>query len=138
MRLQAIREALDTALSSLARQPTVFAYDTEGRSGHNITILPGTEYITPESIGQNYELCIYLDLRIEVPGRLADSQIAMDDYLSTGAGSTSSVVDAVLLPANAKLGGLVEGVIYLGCDGPNLDVDPITALVHFRYMTSRG
>jgi len=136
MRLQAIREALDTALSSLARQPTVFAYDPESRSGHNITILPGTEYITPESIGQNYELCIYLDLRIEVPGRLADSQIAMDDYLSTGTGSTSSVVGAVL--ANPKLGGLVEDVIYLGCDGPNLDVDPITALVHFRYMTSRG
>src|SRR6185436_5671203 len=136
MRLQAIREALDTALSSLARQPTVYAYDPESRSGHNITILPGTEYITPESIGQNYELCIYLDLRIEVPGRLADSQIAMDDYLSTGTGSTSSVVGAVL--ANPKLGGLVEDVIYLGCDGPNLDVDPITALVHFRYMTSRG
>ena len=136
MRLQAIREALDTALSSLARSPTVFAYDPGDRSGHNITILPGVEYITLETIGSNYELCIYLDLRIEVPGRLADSQIAMDDYLSTGAGSTSSVVDAVL--ANPKLGGLVEDVIYLGCDGPNLDVDPLTALVHFRYMTSRG
>jgi len=136
MRLQAIREALAVSLGNLARKPTVFAYDPEGRSGHNITVLPGVEYVTPESIGQNYELCIYLDLRIEVPGRLADSQIAMDDYLSTGTGSTSSVVGAVL--ANPKLGGLVEDVIYLGCDGPNLDVDPITALVHFRYMTSRG
>lgn len=136
MRLQSIREALATALNSLARKPSVFAYDPEGRSGHNITIIPGVEYITPETIGRNYEICLYLDLRIEVPGRLADSQIAMDDYLSTGAGSTSSVVDAVL--AIPKLGGLVEDVIYLGCDGPNLDVDPLTALVHFRYMTWRG
>ncbi len=136
MRLQAIREALAVSLGNLARKPTVFAYDPEGRSGHNITVLPGVEYITLETINQNYEICLYLDLRIEVPGRLADSQIAMDDYLSTGTGSTSSVVTAVL--ANPKLGGLVEDVIYLGCDGPNLDVDPITALIHFRYMTSRG
>jgi len=136
MRLQAIREALDTALSSLARSPTVFAYDPGDRSGHNITILPGVEYITLETIGSNYELCIYLDLRIEVPGRLADSQIAMDDYLSTDTTSLSSVVNAVL--ANPRLGGLVEDVIYLGCDGPNLDVDPLTALVHFKYLASRG
>ncbi len=103
---------------------------------HNITIIPADEYLAQETIGPAYEMFLQLDLRIEVPGRLKDSQIAMDDYLSTGSGSTSSVVDAVL--TDTTLGGMVDDTYFLGVDGPDLTVDPLTALVHFRFMVSRG
>lgn len=138
MRLQTIRDGLAAQLRTnlTERAPTVFAYDPEARTGHNITILPADEYVTFQTIGPNWEANILLDLRIEVPGRLADAQIAMDDYLSAGTGSASSVIDAVHL--SSTLGGLVEDCSCISVDGPDLTVDPLTAVVHVRIMTSRG
>lgn len=135
MRLQTIREALKAKLQDLERSPTIFDYDPEARTGHNITVIPADEYIVQETIGDDYGIGLQFDLRIEVPGRLKDSQIAMDDYLSTGAGSTSSVIDAILTGA---ISDGVEDVMFLGVDGPDLDVDPLTAVVHFRFMVTRG
>jgi hypothetical protein len=133
--LQAIREALAAQIrTNVARSVTVFAYDPEARSGHNITIIPAAEYIIFSTIGSNWGTVVNFDIRVEVPGRLADSQIAVDDYLSAGTGNTSSVIDAV----HGTLGGLVEDCIVTSVDGSDLTVDPLTVVLHVQVMTSRG
>lgn len=133
--LKAIREALATQIKdNVARSPTVYAYDPESRAQPCITIIPSSEYITFTTMGVNWSAFANFDLRVEVPGRLADSQIAMDDYISAGTGNTSSIIDAI----HGTLGGLVEDCIVTSVDGPDLTVDPLTAVVHVQVMTSRG
>lgn len=135
--LQAIREALATQIGdTVARHPSVFAYDPEGRSGHNIVIRPADDYVAYfGTMGPNGLSDILLEVDIEVPGRLADSQIAMDDYLSAGTGNDSSVVDAI--HANRTLGGLVDDCVCLTADGPDLTVDPITARLHVQIIVAK-
>lgn len=135
--LQAIRVALATQISAnVARQPSVFAYDPENRSGHNIVIKPAADYVAYfGTMGPNGTADILLEIDIEVPGRLADSQIAMDDYLSAGTGNDSSVVDAI--HANKTLGGLVDNCVCLTADGPDLTVDPLTARLHVQIIVHK-
>jgi len=133
--LKAIRKALAEQINAnLERKITVYAYDPESRAQPCITIIPSTEYITFTSMGVNWSAFANFDLRVEVPGRLADSQIAMDDYISAGTGNTSSIIDAI----HGNLGGLVEDCNVASIDGPDLTVDPLTAVVHVQVMTSRG
>lgn len=135
--LQAIREALAAQISAnLARKPSVFAYDPEGRSGHNIVIRPASNYVAYfGSMGPNGVSDILLEIDIEVPGRLADSQIAMDDYLSAGTGNGSSVVDAI--HKDRTLGDLVDDCVCLTADGPDLEADPVTARLHVQIIVHK-
>lgn len=142
LNLQPIREALATQIrNNVVRSPSVFAYDPESRSGHNIVIKPASSYVAYfGTMGPNGLSDILLDIDIEVPGRLADSQIAMDDYLSAGTGNGSSVVDAIHVrdaSGNRSLGGLVDDCVCLTADGPNLDADPLTARLHVQIMVHK-
>lgn len=135
--LQPIREALATQITAnLTRKPSVFAYDPEAHSGHTIVIRPAADYIAYfGTMGPNGMADVLLDVVIEVPGRLADAQIAMDDYLSAGTGNGSSVVDAI--HSDRTLGGLVQDMVCLTADGPNLETDPITARLHVQIIAKK-
>lgn len=136
MNLQLIRAGLATKMGNLTLDPSVFSNGPQSRVGHNIRVVPASEYIVPETIGAVKDFGLMFDIVVEVPGRLDDSQIAMDEYLSTGTGATSSVIDAVLL--DGTQGGTVDATYLIGVDGPDLNADPLTAVLHFRFMVSRG
>jgi len=106
--IQAIRRALAATIkASITRTPNVYAYLPESPALPCIAVTADDPYANYfQTLGMNPECDLRFLVRACASGRAEDAMILIDDLLSAGTGTTSSIVDAIR--ANPTLDGLVE------------------------------
>lgn len=113
--LVAIRRAVADRIRSTAHaaKVDVQAYVQPQPMFPIIGVFPGTgDYVSYfETMGPNGEADVILELRTVVAYGAIDSQILLDEMLSSGTGQTKSIIDALM--ADRTLGGVVEDCVPL-------------------------
>jgi hypothetical protein len=106
--IQAIRRALaDSIRVGITRTPNVYAYLPDSPVLPCIAITADEPFVSyAQTMGAAGECDLRVLVRICTASRAEDSLIFLDDMLSVGSASTSSVVDAIL--ADRTLDGIVE------------------------------
>lgn len=109
--LQKIRRSLAAQIQSrITRTPNVYPYMPEAPALPAIAIVAGNPYVTYyETFGADGVCDVQFEVRIAVEARAIDAQILLDDLLSVGAPTTSSVIDAIA--SDPTLGGAVATCI---------------------------
>jgi hypothetical protein len=102
------REALANQIrENIARETTVLPYPRGSLVFPQITVLAAYDYIEPwKTYGPSGEATVHLELELLVGGsNIESAHRRRDDYLSIGAGNTSSIVDALMLDPSCGLAG---------------------------------
>lgn len=126
--LQAIAEAIKVQLlAEVSREVNIYTNEPWEFKFPCIVINLGSDLNYHGSSGSKPLAEFDLDLEVRVSAAMVDSGIAINDYLSSGAGKTSSIHDAMMAgrdPAeNDTLGGLVEDCYVLTASQPTWIVD---------------
>jgi hypothetical protein len=105
--IQTIRRALAGQISeNVTATPNIYAYIPSAPKLPCLGISAGEPYVHYSTTMGHPEADLHLLVRVITAGRAEDAMVFLDDMLSAGSSTTSSIVDAIR--QDPTLGGLVE------------------------------
>ncbi len=135
--LQAIHRALaNTIRAGIARDTNVYPFPQADPSYPCITVYPGDGGYINYAMSMDGEADLFLRLKLDVEGDAESMAIKICDYLSTGTGNDSSIIDA--LYADRKLDGLVEDCQLLTAEWGDPASEPGVAWLPVAIMLDRS
>ena len=135
--LQAIHRALAATIrAGIERDTNVYPFPQADPTFPCITVYPSDDVYLNYAMTMDAEADLMLRLKLDVDGDAESMAIKICDYLSTGTGNGSSIVDAIA--ANRTLDGLVENCVTLTAEWADPDSTPGVAWIPVAIYLDRS